>query len=149
MSATKHVLLVEGQPNEMASAIEAIQEQHLDHMVSVARNGDEALDYLYCRGRFSDRPQGLPAALVLDLKMPRQNGAEFLWKVKSDWRLRRIPVVMFTSSRQASDVAQSYDFGASAYVVKPREKRQFAEAVRQVVVFWAGLNELPPEDGNE
>lgn len=108
-------------------------------------DGAEALDYLTCRGKFSGRPGGLPAVILLDLKMPRLDGIEVLRQIKSDAVLKKIPVVVMTSSREDRDLHTCYDLHTNAYVVKPVNFSEFVEAVRQVGAFWAVLNELPPD----
>src|SRR5207302_871916 len=122
----------------------ALAEHNLANEVAVARDGVEALDYLYCRGRFSGRASGNPAVILLDIKMPRMNGLEVLQRIKSDPQLKMIPVVMLTSSREEPDLLESYKLGVNAYVVKPVDFQQFVDAVKQVGAFWAVLNEPPP-----
>src|SRR5690606_1682116 len=104
----------------------------------------EALDYLYCRGKFAGRSTGLPAVVLLDIKMPKVDGVEVLRQIKNDPVLRVIPVVMLTSSREEKDLFESYRLGANAFVVKPVDFSAFVEAVKQVGAFWAVLNEPPP-----
>ena len=108
-------------------------------------DGAEALDYLYSRGKFADRPEGNPAVILLDLKMPRIDGIEVLRRLKSDPVLKRVPVVVMTSSREDADLNACYDLNVNAYVVKPVNFAEFVESVRQVGVFWAVLNEPPPD----
>ncbi len=107
-------------------------------------DGAEALDYLYCRGKFSGRPRGNPAVVLLDLKMPRVDGLEVLRRLKGDPDLKKVPVVVMTSSREDRDLNACYDLNTNAYVVKPVNFSEFVDAVRQVGAFWAVLNELPP-----
>ncbi len=108
-------------------------------------DGAEALDYLYKRGKFADRPEGNPAVILLDLKMPRIDGIEVLRRLKSDPVLKRVPVVVMTSSREDADLNACYDLNTNAYVVKPVNFAEFVESVRQVGAFWAVLNEPPPD----
>ena len=108
-------------------------------------DGLEAMDYLHRRGKFSDRPEGLPAVLLLDIKMPRMDGLEVLRQLRADEQLKRLPVVVLTSSREESDLARSWDLGVNAYVVKPVDSEQFFTAVKTLGRFWAVLNETPSE----
>jgi CheY-like chemotaxis protein len=143
-SPIKRILLVEDNPNDVELTLSALGENHLITEVVVLRDGAEALDYLHRRGHFADRPEGLPVAVLLDLKMPKVDGLEVLRQMKSDARLRAIPVIMLTSSREEQDLLTSYQLGVNSYVVKPVGFQQFVEAVRQVGVFWALINEPPP-----
>lgn len=145
MSTLRRILLVEDKANEVELTLAALEEHNLANEVVVARDGVEALDYLYARGKFAGRPVGHPAVVLLDLKMPRLNGLDVLRQIKTDPHLKRVPVVMLTSSREEPDLVQSYDLGANAYVVKPVDFQQFADAIHQVGAFWAVLNELPPK----
>ena len=144
MSRLNRILLAEDNPHDIELTLSALEEHHLANEVVVVRDGEEALDYLYCRGKFADRPQGNPAVLLLDLKMPKVDGLEVLRQMRADERLKAIPVVMLTSSREESDLVESYRLGVNAYVVKPVEFEEFVQAVKQVGLFWAVLNEPPP-----
>ena len=110
----------------------------------VARDGEEALDYLYCRGNFQTRTGENPAVLLLDLKLPKVDGLEVLRQMKSDEKLRMIPVVVLTSSREEKDIVASYQLGVNAYVVKPVDFHEFVNAVKELGIFWAIINESPP-----
>lgn len=145
MTAGKPILLAEDNPRDAELALAAMEEHHLADKVIVCRDGAEVLDYLYCRGRYKTRLQGNPAVVFLDLKMPKVDGLEVLRTIKADARLRPIPVVMLTSSREESDLAQSYALGANAYVVKPVGFQQFLKAVKESGMFWGLINEPPPE----
>ena len=123
----------------------ALEENHLANEVAVVCDGVEALDYLYARGKFAGRNDGDPAVVLLDIKMPRMGGLEVLRRVKADPRLKNLPIVILTSSREEPDLREAYDLGVNSYVVKPVDFRQFTESVRQVGAFWAVLNELPPK----
>ncbi len=144
MADFKSILLAEDNPKDVELTLTALAENHLANEVVVARDGEEALDYLLRRGRFALRAEGNPAVVLLDLKMPRVDGLEVLRRIKSDDTLKTVPVVMLTSSREERDLVESYRLGANAYVVKPVGFEQFVEAVREVGVFWAILNERAP-----
>jgi len=122
----------------------ALGEYNLANRVAVVHDGEEALDYLYRRGKFSARLNGNPIFVLLDLKMPKVNGLEVLRKMKTDERLKTIPVIVLTSSREAPDLAECYEFGVNAYVVKPVDFQDFIKAVKELGVFWAAINEPPP-----
>jgi CheY-like chemotaxis protein len=139
----KRILLAEDNPKDVELALEALEENKLANDVVVVRNGAEALDYLYRRGEFSTRPEGNPAVVLLDLKMPKVDGLEVLRQIKTDERLKVVPIVMLTSSREEQDLVKSYELGANAYVVKPIDFQQVIEAVKQLGLFWAVLNEPP------
>lgn len=140
----KRILLVDDSERDREMALEALASHNLANEVVPLRDGVEALDYLYRRGDFAGRPEGLPVVILLDLKMPRLDGLEVLRVLKADPALRAIPIVVMTSSREESDLVRSYDSGANAYVVKPVRFQEFLEAVRQLGAFWALLNEPPP-----
>lgn len=125
----------------------ALAEHNLANEVVVLRDGAEALDYLFQRGSFANRPKGLPVVVLLDLKMPKVDGLEVLRQVKASPALKQVPVVMMTSSREEQDLVRSYDLGVNAYVVKPVDFQQFSQSVKQLGVFWAILNEPPPISG--
>ena len=143
-SSLGRILLVEDSANDMALTTEALQESGLANDLTWARDGQEALDYMYRRGSFSERPAGNPAVILLDLKMPRVDGLQVLAKLKSDEQLRTVPIVMLTSSAEESDVARSYGLGVNAYVVKPVAFAQFVSALRELSSFWAVINQPPP-----
>ena len=144
MTTLKPILLAEDNPRDAELALAAMEEQHIADKVVVCRDGAEVLDYLYCRGAFVAREQGNPVVVFLDLKMPKIDGLEVLKTIKNDVKLRPIPVVMLTSSREEQDLIRSYKLGANAYVVKPVDFRSFIDAVRQLGAFWAVVNEPPP-----
>jgi CheY-like chemotaxis protein len=141
------ILLAEDSAQDVELTLNALAKHNLANSVEVARDGAEALDYLYRRGKYAARQNGNPVLLVLDLKMPRVDGLEVLRAVKADPRLRAIPVVILTSSREEQDVVRSYELGVNAYVVKPVEFDKFVHAVRDLGLFWMLLNEPPPERG--
>jgi CheY-like chemotaxis protein len=139
----RQILIVEDDPHDEVLTLSALQEFNLANKVSVVRDGEQALDYLYCRGTFKTRPPGNPVAVLLDLKMPKINGLEVLRIVKADEDLKAVPVVVLTSSREEPDLAECYKLGVNAYVVKPVDFTQFMKAVKQLGVFWAAVNEPP------
>jgi len=144
MNTLKRILLVEDNNNDRELALTALKEFHLANETIEARDGVEALDYLHRRGQFAGHPPGNPAVVLLDLKMPRLDGLEVLKEMKAHEKLRMIPVVMLTGSREESDLLESYRTGVNAYMVKPIDFQQFADAVKQLGLFWAVLNEPPP-----
>lgn len=143
MSRLGRVLLVEDDPNDVELSLQALARHNLANRVEVARDGAEALDYLHRRGRFADRPAGVPVVVLLDLKLPRVDGLEVLREMKRDPALRPVPVVVLSSSRESVDLRTAYELGANAYVVKPVDFDQFQAAVREVGLFWAVINEPP------
>lgn len=138
------ILLAEDSPQDVELTLNALAEQNIGNSVAVARDGAEALDYLYKRGKFTDRENGNPVLLLLDLKMPKVDGFEVLRQIKSDDRLKTIPVVVLTSSREEKDLITSYRLGVNAYVVKPVDFEQFVGAVKDLGLFWLVVNEPPP-----
>ena len=144
MNKLHSILLAEDNPHDVELTLSALAEHNLANEVDVAHDGEEALDYLYHRGRFALRTNGHPAVVLLDLKMPKVDGLEVLRAIKADPNLKNIPVVMLTSSREESDLPRSYALGVNAYVVKPVDFQTFVEAVKQIGVFWAIHNEPPP-----
>jgi CheY-like chemotaxis protein len=146
MSAIKRILLVEDSLNDIDLTLAALSEHHLANKVDVVRDGSEALDYLRARGKFSGRDGGLPAVVLLDIKMPRMDGLEVLRRMKADSVMKAVPVVMLSSSKEEPDLARSYALGANAYVVKPVDFQQFLDAIKQLGAFWAVLNEPPPDN---
>ena len=140
----KRILLAEDSDRDAELTLNALAQHNLANEIERVRDGAEALDYLYRRGQFSSRPNGHPAVVLLDLKMPKVDGLEVLRQIRSDPQLKLIPVVVMTSSREEQDVVSSYELGANAYVVKPVKFNEFVNAVKQVGVFWAIINEPPP-----
>lgn len=138
------ILLAEDSAQDVELTLNALAQNNLANSVEVARDGAEALDYLRRRGKYAGRASGNPVLLLLDLKMPKVDGLEVLREVKADPKLRTIPVVILTSSREEQDVVRSYELGVNAYVVKPVEFDQFVRAVRDLGLFWVLLNESPP-----
>jgi CheY-like chemotaxis protein len=140
----KRILLVEDNQKDIDLALAALAENELADEVVVVRDGEQAIDYLYQRGNFRLRARGNPAVVLLDLKLPKLNGLEVLTQIKTDRELKMIPVVMLTSSREEADLASSYQCGVNAYVVKPVTFSRFVDALRELGVFWAEINEPPP-----
>jgi len=144
MNTLKRILLVEDDPNDTELTLAALEEYNLSNEIEVARDGVEALDYLYRRGAFVQRPAGHPIVIMLDLKLPKLDGVQVLQQLKQDEAMRLIPVVVLTSSRESQDLAECYKLGVNAYVVKPVRFGEFIEAVKQIGIFWALINEPPP-----
>lgn len=145
MSELKPILLAEDNPRDAELTMEALADNNLANRVTLVRDGVEALEYLRCQGNYTQRTPGNPAVVILDIKMPRLDGIDVLRAIRSDPALKLIPVVMLTSSREEHDLIRSYELGSNAYVVKPLKFAEFVEAVRQIGLFWAMLNELPPQ----
>lgn len=140
----KRILMAEDDPNDVELTLTALAEHKLADEVQVVRDGAEALDYLYRRGAFAQRAAGDPVVVLLDIKMPKVDGVEVLRQIRADPRLRLMPVVILTSSREERDLVKSYRLGVNAYVVKPVDFRAFLDAVKELGVFWAVVNEPPP-----
>lgn len=147
MIELRSILLAEDNPKDIELTLEALGENNLANQVTVVRDGVEAMEYLRREGPYSNRKPGNPAVVLLDIKMPRMDGIEVLRVIRKDPALKRIPVVILTSSREEQDLFDTYDLGANAYVVKPVEFRAFVDAVKEIGVFWALINELPPQGG--
>jgi CheY-like chemotaxis protein len=144
MSNLGRILLVEDDPKDVELTLTALEEYKLANEVVVARDGEEALDYLYRRGNFTTRSTDNPAVLLLDLKLPKVDGLEVLQQIKADAKLKLIPVVVLTSSHEEKDMVTSYKLGVNAYVVKPVDFHEFVNAVKELGIFWALVNEPPP-----
>ena len=144
MNDLKRILLVEDDPKDVELTLTGLGEYNLANEVVVARDGEEALDYLYRRGDFASRANGNPAVVLLDLKLPKINGFEVLEQVRAEENLKMIPVVVLTSSHEERDLVASYKLGVNAYVVKPVDFHQFVNAVKELGVFWAVINQPPP-----
>ena len=144
MNNLGRILLVEDDPKDVELTLMALEEYNLVNEVVVAGDGAQALDYLYCREKYAERTSENPAVLLLDLKLPKVDGLEVLQQIKSDQKLRMIPVVVLTSSREERDMVASYKLGVNAYVVKPVDFHEFVNAIKELGVFWAVINEPPP-----
>lgn len=144
MHQLRRILLAEDNERDVELVLDALEEHRLANEVTVVRDGAEALDYLYKRGEYASRPDGLPIVILLDLKMPKLDGLEVLRQIKGDPKLKVIPVVMMTSSCEEQDLVKSYQLGVNSYLVKPVKFQQFVESVKQLSMYWALLNEPPP-----
>ena len=144
MSNLGRILLVEDDPRDVELTLTALEDYKLANEVILARDGKEALDYLHCRGQFTARSGGNPAVMLLDLKLPKIDGLEVLQQIRSDDKLKMIPVVVLTSSHEEKDLVRSYKLGVNAYVVKPVDFHEFVNAVKELAVFWAIINQPPP-----
>ena len=142
-SSIRAVLLAEDSPADAEMALDALRDANLANPIVHVEDGIEVMDYLLRRGRFADRQEGLPAVLLLDIKMPRMDGLEVLREVRANEALKKLPVVVLTSSREETDLAISWNLGVNAYVVKPVDSEQFFHAVKTLGRFWAVLNETP------
>jgi CheY-like chemotaxis protein len=144
MDKIGRILMVEDDPKDVELTLTALEEYNLANEVVVVGDGEEALDYLNCRGAYATRTGENPAVMLLDLKLPKVDGLEVLQEVKSDEKFRLIPVVVLTSSREEKDMVASYKLGVNGYVVKPVNFHEFVNAIRELGVFWAIINEPPP-----
>lgn len=143
MIELKTILLAEDNPNDVELTLEALSDNNLANNVVTVNDGVEAMEYLRYEGKYKQRKNGLPAVLLLDIKMPRMDGIEVLESIRSDDKIKRLPVVMLTSSREEPDLEKCYALGVNAYVVKPVNFSDFLSAVKHIGVFWALLNEHP------
>ncbi len=137
------ILIAEDNDMDLELALEALGSLNLANKVEVARDGKEALDFLFCRGIFEDRDPELPVVILLDIKMPKVTGIEVLQEIKIDENLKKIPVVMLTSSKEEKDIAKCYELGVNAFVVKPVDFDQFNTAIREIGLFWGVSNQVP------
>ncbi|MBB5317067.1 response regulator [Tunturibacter empetritectus] len=149
MERLGRILMVEDDSKDVELTLTALEDYNLANEVVVARDGEEALDFLYCRGKFSTRSHDNPAVILLDLKLPKVDGLEVLKQVKSDENLKFIPVVVLTSSKEEKDLVTSYKLGVNAYVVKPVDFHQFVNAIKELGAFWAVINVPPPASVNK
>ncbi|MDB6022635.1 MAG: two-component system response regulator [Pedosphaera sp.] len=140
----KKILLVEDDRRDVELSLRALEKLHLSDRVVVARDGEEALDYLFFRGEFKNRPGGDPVVVLLDNKMPKIGGLEVLKIIRADEHLQMLPVVVFSSSREKNDLLKFYKHGVNAYVMKPLDFTEFVNAIQQLGTFWATVNEPPP-----
>lgn len=145
MKELRPILLAEDNPKDVELTLEALDQHNLANKVVTVKDGIEVLEFLRYEGRFKLRNRENPSVLLLDIKMPRMDGIELLQVIRNDQELKFLPVVMLTSSREESDLIRSYELGANAFVVKPVDFQNFIEVIKQIGVFWALINELPPE----
>ncbi|WP_305804238.1 response regulator [Stenotrophomonas sp. YIM B06876] len=143
MNPLRTILIAEDSPADAEMAIDALRDARLANPIVHVEDGVEALDFLLRRGAFADREPGLPAVLLLDIKMPRMDGLEVLQRIRNEEELKRLPVVILSSSREETDLARSWDLGVNAYVVKPVDVDQFFTAVKTLGTFWAVINQAP------
>lgn len=144
----KIILLVEDNPDDEALTLRALKKNNILNQVIVARDGEEALDYLFCNGKYADRdPSEVPQVVLLDLQLPKINGLEVLKRLRGDDRTRLLPIVILTTSNEERDIISSYESGANSYIRKPVDFNQFMEAVRQLGLYWLVLNEIPGRVG--
>lgn len=144
MADLRPILLVEDNPKDLELTLAALEKCQLANEIITLRDGEEALSYLYRRAQYSDRVEGNPAVVLLDLKLPKIDGLEVLEQVKQDSSFRHVPIVMLTSSREELDLVRSYELGVNAFVVKPVEFDKFFQAIQELGIFWGILNEAPP-----
>lgn len=144
MAELKRILLVEDDPHDVELTLTGLAEYNLANEVVVARDGEEALDFLHHRGKFAGRTNGNPAVVLLDLKLPKVGGLEVLRQLKTDETLKMVPVVILTSSHEDRDMVEGYKLGTNAYVVKPVDFHQFVDAIKNIGAFWGIINEPPP-----
>lgn len=143
MEDLKTILIVEDNPQDVELTLEALSEHNLANLVETVGDGVEALEYLNYKGKYTNRKKGNPAVILLDIKMPKMDGIELLEHIRADENLKMLPVVMLTSSREEPDLIKCYKLGVNAYVVKPVDFKDFLNAVKQIGIFWALLNEHP------
>jgi len=144
MPKEKNILLVEDNPDDEALTLRALRKNNVMNRIEVARDGVEALDFLFARGAHAGRnPADQPAVILLDLKLPKLDGLEVLREIRANPSTRRLPVVILTSSREQQDLVGGYDLGANSYIRKPVDFDQFLNAVKQLQLYWLVLNEIP------
>lgn len=144
MDTAVRILIVEDDPKDLELTLLALEEYHVGNEIVIAHDGAEALDYLYRRGKFKDVSRGNPVMVLLDLKLPKVSGLDVLRQIRADEKLKTIPVVILTSSREEKDVVEGYRLGINAYVVKPVDFHEFVDAIKQLGAFWLFVNEPPP-----
>jgi CheY-like chemotaxis protein len=138
------ILLIEDNPNDVELTLHTLKKHHLANLIHVVRDGAEALDFLFCRGAYENRnPTNAPKVILLDIKLPKVDGLEVLRRIRGDERLRPLPVVVMTSSREERDIIESYKLGINSYIVKPLDFGEFCEVVHQVGCYWMMLNQPP------
>ena len=142
------ILLVEDNPDDVELALHALRKENLANSIHVARDGEEALEFLFCQGPYAGRSFEQPPKLVLlDLKLPKVDGLEVLKRVKADERTKTIPIVILTSSREERDLIKGYGLGANSYIQKPVDFEQFRETIKTVGLYWLVINQIPVTNG--
>lgn len=136
-----HILLVEDNPDDVELTLHALKKSNIINPIQTVRDGQEALDYMFFKGKYSDSTHTLPSLILLDLKLPKVDGIEVLHRIKADRKLKLIPVVVLTSSKEESDIIKSYDLGVNSYIRKPVDFDQFVDTVKQVGFYWLLINE--------
>ena len=145
MDEKRTILLVEDNSDDVELTLRALKQYNIRNEIVVVRDGEEALDYLFATGTYSDRDTTtMPAVVILDLKLPKVDGLEVLQRIRADERTKLVPVVILTSSKEEQDMVNGYKFGANSYVRKPVDFTQFVEAARQLGLYWLIINEPPP-----
>ena len=144
LKSTTSILLIEDNPDDVELTLHAIKKNNIANPVEVLRDGQEALDYLFYKGKYSDSTHPLPGLILLDLKLPKVDGVEILRNIKTDRELKLIPVIVLTSSKEDRDVTKSYNLGLNSYIRKPIDFDQFVETVKHIGFYWLLLNEFPP-----
>lgn len=141
------IMLVEDNPQDLELTLRALRKANVSNQIQVARDGAEALEYIFCQGAYADRRiEDTPKVILLDLKLPKIDGLEVLKKIKGDSRTSAIPVVVLTSSKEQRDVVESYRLGVNSYIVKPVDFERFASAVGELGLYWLLLNQAPKID---
>ena len=141
------ILLVEDNPYDVELTLRALKQHHIANHIHTVRDGAEAVDFIFCTGAYAQRDFSIPKLILLDLKLPKLDGVEVLQRIKADPRTKLIPVVALTTSNAERDVQECYRLGINSYIVKPLDFKQFAEAIRQVGLYWLILNRLPSDEG--
>jgi CheY-like chemotaxis protein len=137
------ILLVEDNPNDVELALHALKKNKVSNRIHIARDGEEALEFIFGKNGKDSPKEQHPKMILLDLKLPKVNGLEVLKRLKSDARTRSIPVIVLTSSAEERDIVESYDLGVNSYIVKPVDFQQFNEAIRQLGLYWLVMNQAP------
>ena len=147
-SSIVEILIVEDTSEDLDLTLRALRKAKITNHIQVARDGEEALEFIFCKGPFAERKiENGPKVILLDLKLPKIDGLEVLQRIKSDPRTKSIPVVVLTSSREQSDVVESYNLGVNSYIVKPVNFEQFSEAVQKLGMYWLLINHPPSSEG--
>ncbi len=143
MEKISRILYAEDNQDDIELTLAAFKESNLANPIDIVRDGAEALDYLFCRGKFADKEPSIPVFVLLDIKMPKLNGIEVLKEIRASDKYKNLPVVMLTSSQMETDVLRSYELGANGFVVKPIDFNEFVRAIKAIGYYWAILNTSP------